>query len=85
MLRACAKAVYRLWIAGVQAAVLCTQSTAGTASRKIKAVLYGAAATGFAQLFKPFTQPVLGKSHQLNEVLCPLSTRPMTNTNLIKE
>ena len=85
MLRACEEAVDKLGKALWQTGLLCTYYSQGFGYQAYFAGLYTMTSTGFAQFYSAFTQAILGNSYQLEGFLYPVSTRPINNTNLIKE
>jgi hypothetical protein len=85
MHKACEQAVEKLGKVLWQSQKLCTRSTQMFKLFCGWTVLYTKTLTGFAQFYSAFTQPKFPNFNLLTWVLCPVSTIPINNTNLIKE
>jgi hypothetical protein len=85
MLKACAKAVERLWKISGQVAGLCTLYTMELSFRFCDFGLYTKNRTVFAQFYCSFTQACERIFNLMTAYFYPFSTLPMTITNLIKE
>jgi hypothetical protein len=85
MLKRCVKTVESVWKSLVQTAGFYTFSTGSRFLDFFSLVFYPAKPTGPAHKNSLFTQPLHRISALLNFTLCPVSTVPMTTTNLIKE
>ena len=85
MLRVVAKAVVKLSKNVGQVLALPTVSTCYSFSGFSSPLLYSLKSAAGTQFFGCFTQIVSANLNLLNLSLYPVSTRPINNTNLIKE
>jgi hypothetical protein len=85
MLKACEQAVEKLGKALWQSQKLYTRPTQSLNLFCGCDGLYTKIITGFAQFYSAFAQPKIPNSNLLGWFLCPVSTIPINNTNLIKE
>jgi hypothetical protein len=64
---------------------LYTTHSQAAAAFRFSGMLCTKTRTGFAQFYSAFTQPKTHIFNLLHRFLCPVSTGPINNTNLIKD
>lgn len=85
MLKSGDKPVGKLSKSFGQLSALPTVSTIGFLRASVSQLLSSLKSTASTQFFGGFTQPILAYFNLLVLSLYPVSTRPINNTNLIKE